>query len=619
MLAHVRKAAVLAVVFTFALTLWAQTPAPSPSSASNFDPVLTVPPGEHLVLELQGPLHTGQNVTGDQAHFTTVREVVVGYQVAVPPGSSVRATLTEVKKPGRAGRGGQMAFHFDEIILPDGTTLPFEASLIRAGFADLSQGKSGTQIKGEGATSKGDLVAVAVGAGQGALIGATVGGQKGAAYGGAIGAGIGLMEILLRRGPHLDLPRGMLFEVELNRGLPVPLASAARFTQQGPSLASLPPASAPAADTGGFRFPDDPGAVPADDVPIPDFPEDNAGADNTATVATNRVPPPPGTPAEPPASTEPVEAPPSAGPPLPPDFGDPNAYRLKVDVRLITVEAFVRDQHGRVMDALTRQDFRLVEDGVEQSIRHFSRDELPLAVALVVDRSGSVAPYMPELRRAAYQTLSQLKSGDQVVLFSFAADVERLTELTTDRRYIAEQISRIRAGGGTNISDALAMAANYLGLAAPDRRRIIVLISDNEETTRGFTSQSGVIRIALESEVVIYSIKTPGQATALTMHLPATLRGMSSVRKITRETGGEIIDVNRVGSLEAALATVVARLKTRYTLGYQSTNKTADGAFRKIEVRLADRFGQPERDYDVYARSGYYAPDERRAAQPAEK
>jgi VWFA-related protein len=107
------------------------------------------------------------------------------------------------------------------------------------------------------------------------------------------------------------------------------------------------------------------------------------------------------------------------------------------------------------------------------------------------------------------------------------------------------------------------------------------------------------------------------------MRLPTWLGGLGSVRKMAEETGGEEIDVQRVGSLQAALAAVVSRLKTRYTLGYNSTNKARDGAFRRIEVRLTDRFGRPSDDYSVFARSGYYAPVERRAAeqppaQPAE-
>ena len=358
--------------------------------------------------------------------------------------------------------------------------------------------------------------------------------------------------------------------------------------------------SAPPPTSSGF--PNDPLPLEDDSEPVPDFREDASAESEppeSTTVGTDReLLPPPAAPEPPPSVWE------------DPNLGDPDGYKLKVDVRLVMLDAVVRGRSGRPLDNLTREDFRLFEDGVEQRIRHFSRDELPLAVALVVDRSSSVAPYMRELRLAANQTLSQLKHRDQVALFAFGSDVRRLEDLTSDRQRIADRIARIRAGGGTNIIDALFDATYYLSAAAPDRRKAIILISDNQATTKAQTSQDQIIRMALESETVVYSIKTPGERTPLTMHLPTWLGEAGSVHKITGETGGEVIDIRRARSLQAALAAVISQLKLRYTLGYQSANKTHDGAFRKIDVRLTHRFGQSDRDYSVHARRGYYAPTE---------
>ena len=144
--AHILRTGSLALVCALALAfstarLSAQTdsstaaPAPTPAPA----PTLNVPVGEQLVLELQDSLHTGSSKKGDHVHFQTYREVVVGSLLAIPQGSSVRGTLTQVKKPGRAGRAGQISIHFDEITLPDGTVLPFEANLQRAGFIEIGR------------------------------------------------------------------------------------------------------------------------------------------------------------------------------------------------------------------------------------------------------------------------------------------------------------------------------------------------------------------------------------------------------------------------------------------------------------------------------------------------
>ncbi|MSO23893.1 MAG: VWA domain-containing protein [Acidobacteria bacterium] len=220
---------------------------------------------------------------------------------------------------------------------------------------------------------------------------------------------------------------------------------------------------------------------------------------------------------------------------------------------------------------------------------------------------------MNELRQAAYRALHQLKRGDQVCLFTFAGEVQRLEDLTTDRQRIANRIGTIQAGGGTNIVDGLFDAVYYLSLVARDRRRVVILVSDNENTTRPRSSQNEVIRMAMESETVIYSVKTAGQGAPLTMRVPVWVGGLGKddlVGGITHETGGEIFDVGG-GSLDAALATVITRLKLRYTLGYNSPNPAKDGSFRNIDVRLTERYGHPESDYTVNARRGYYSPAER--------
>ncbi len=309
------------------------------------------------------------------------------------------------------------------------------------------------------------------------------------------------------------------------------------------------------------------------------------------------------------AQAQELPPPTAAAPPVetPARAGKPGAYGLKVDVDLVLVEATVRDQYGAIVDNLKREDFHLYEDGVEQRISHFSRDELPLAVALVVDRSGSMAPVLRQLHRVAYDTLSSLKPDDQVALFAFAARAERLEDLTTDRRRVADGLAAIPARGATVIADALFEAALYLGRAAPNCRHAIILVSDNENTLRGYASESRVIRQALETETVIYSIKVgEGMHThMLNVRLPI-FRDIS-VPKIARETGGEVIDGKDVKSVESAMATAISRLKQRYSLGYYSTNSRQDGIFRQIEVRLADGSNDSRGKFTVYARRGYYA------------
>jgi VWFA-related protein len=279
-------------------------------------------------------------------------------------------------------------------------------------------------------------------------------------------------------------------------------------------------------------------------------------------------------------------------------------------VDLVVVEATVRDQEGGIVNNLGRESFRVYENGAEQQISYFSRDELPLAVALVLDCSGSMGPVLKQLHRVAFDTLSSLKQDDQVALFDFAARAEMLVGLTRNRQRIADTIATIRAAGGTVIPDALHEAALYLARAAPARRHAIILVSDNENTLKGYSDEKRVIRQALESEAVIYSVRVEEGSHPHSMYVLLPIFREVSVPKITHETGGEVIDARNIQSIRSAMATAISRLKQRYSLGYYSTNRRHDGTFREIEIRIIDGSNDPKRKYTVYARRGYYASTE---------
>ena len=290
--------------------------------------------------------------------------------------------------------------------------------------------------------------------------------------------------------------------------------------------------------------------------------------------------------------------------------GGADRFRFRANVNLVLVEATVRDRDGSMVNDLKRENFRVFENGVEQQISYFSHDELPLAVALVLDSSGSMGPVLRQLHRVADDTLSALKPDDEVALFDFAARAELQVGLTRNRARIATAIASIHAAGGTVIPDALYEAALYLARAAPERRHAIILVSDNENTLQGYTDEKRVVRQALESEAVIYSIRVAQGSHPNSMYVILPIFREVSVPTIVHETGGEIIDARNLESIRPALATAISHLKRRYNIGYYSSNRRRDGTFREVEIRAAEGGNELPRNFSVYARRGYYAPRE---------
>lgn len=285
---------------------------------------------------------------------------------------------------------------------------------------------------------------------------------------------------------------------------------------------------------------------------------------------------------------------------------EPGQSVVRVDVNLVMVDATIKTKTGRIMADLKKEDFELREDGAAQKIEVFSRDELPLTVALVLDLSDSIGPFLSPLRDAANTALAALKPEDEVALFTFSTEAELRVPFTTEKGQIAEQISTFQAGGATNINDGIFIAAKSLLNLPPKGRRVIILISDDVGTDAGGQGTRDIVTEAIAADTVLYNLKIPGYNPPATLFAASMIPGLVNIRKVMDQTGGEIFDVQDVAHLDTAFSALIKRIKTRYTLGYYTRATGAEGKPHKLDVRLIPSFGKKGHDYMVLAKSGYY-------------
>jgi len=562
--------------------------------------MLSIKPGTKVMLDLDSPLNSATARVEDIVWFTSRDDLKVTGKVAVPRGTPFRGSVIAVKPAVVNGKNQrtEIRVRLVEIPLAEGGSFDIFAEVLTVRGENLAGGISAQGTMG-GATN-------------GAMLGGMITrSAKGAAVGAIAGAAVAVISGAMQsRGPtsDVDLPSGSIFEAKLERALhipqpttfakAVPQPSTPNVTNPSPSDAVVDATRAPDAPTPEPVSSDPPRSAEASSPGVPVLDPLDRG-DTESTAATT--------------NTGETGAAPAAG-----TVTTIKPTVLSVDVNLVQVDAVVRDRAGKPMMNLRKEDFIVLEDQTERPIQFFSRDQLPLAVALVIDRSGSVAPLMNDVQNAAYQALRLLKTGDEVCLFSFSGSVELLEELTVDRQRVANRIGRIEAGGGTAIVDAVSEALRYLEATAPDRRGAVILISDNVEG-RSAATVDYAVSFALESEAAIYSVKVGNGAAGVfgipripglpVPRLPLPGRGSDDpVKTITRETGGEIFDATGGASIGTALMTAVDRLKLRYTLSYAggAPKSGTKGGYHRIEVRLASRFGKPDTDYTVHHRSGYY-------------
>lgn len=279
---------------------------------------------------------------------------------------------------------------------------------------------------------------------------------------------------------------------------------------------------------------------------------------------------------------------------------------IRVGVNLVMVDTTVKTKAGQIMADLKKENFELREDGVAQKLEIFSRDELPLNVALVLDLSDSIGPFLGPLRDAAITALASLKPDDEVALFTFSTEAELRVPFTKDKTQIANMINTFHAGGATNINDGIFVASQYL-LKAPTRsRQVIILISDDVGTDAGGQGTRDIVTETIAADAVLYNLKIPGYNPPQTLFAASLIPGLVSVRKVIDQTGGEIFDVRDVAHLDSVFRALIERIKTRYTLGYYTNATAAEGKPHKLDVRLASSFGKKGHDYVLLAKTGFY-------------
>jgi Ca-activated chloride channel family protein len=271
---------------------------------------------------------------------------------------------------------------------------------------------------------------------------------------------------------------------------------------------------------------------------------------------------------------------------------------LRVDVKLVNVFVNVTDQNGAIVGGLTRDDFALAEDGRPQQIAVFERQsELPLNLTLAIDTSGSVQKDMAEEAGAAKRFAhALLRSQDQMSLLQFATYVRELTPFTNQLSQIESGLGKLRGDWATAMYDAICLGSQRLG--GKEGRRVLVLVSDGDDTASNATYAKAVEQ-ALRNEVMIYSIiDVPIEASA-----GRALGGEHALITLAEQTGGKSFYVSD-GGLDKAFARVSDDLRTQYLLGYYPHNQAKGTNFHRVQVTIpraaADAF-------NIRHRTGYYA------------
>lgn len=285
--------------------------------------------------------------------------------------------------------------------------------------------------------------------------------------------------------------------------------------------------------------------------------------------------------------------------------GDPV---FSVDATLVNVGFSVRDSAGRLLPGLVKEDFVVIENGVEQPVRSFAREEqLPLTLALILDRSPSQDQFDDENTYAAITFFRRvLRQQDSAMVSAFGDFVKLIAEPTASLDQLERDLKGMRRNyrnaprlgpdvsrsGGSAVIDSVYWTVKGR-LAGAAGRKAVIQIGDGKDTS----SELGLvdaIDLLQSSDTLFYALDNGGEDS------PRSRRIRSRFPMLCDETGGRLFDTRRT-PLRQAFEEIEKELRTLYTLAYAPVNPARDGSFRKVEIKCK----YP--GMTVRARPGYYA------------
>lgn len=295
-----------------------------------------------------------------------------------------------------------------------------------------------------------------------------------------------------------------------------------------------------------------------------------------------------------------------------PATGAPQERTIRVGVDLVNIFATVRDAKKRIVTDLTRDDFRVLEDGQAQKIDFFSRETaLPITLGILIDTSGSVERVLGAEKDAASRFLRRvLRPKDLAFVINFDVDVDLLSDFSQDPDHLERAVRRARINApapppivqgpvpqrgprGTRFYDAVYLACSDK-LAGEVGRKAVVILTDAvdagsrvrlEDALEAAQRTDTVVHIIHISDPGFYGFGPSGEDVA---------------RKLAEETGGRALFIRSEKKLEEAFDQISEELRSQYTLGYYPANPSRQGKFRRLKIETA------RRDLKVLARKGYY-------------
>ena len=272
-----------------------------------------------------------------------------------------------------------------------------------------------------------------------------------------------------------------------------------------------------------------------------------------------------------------------------------STFVFKAEVQNVLLHATVVDDKGRLVMNLDKNAFTVLENNQPQTIISFAREDVPVAMGIIIDNSGSMREKRDKVNKAALNLVRFSNPQDQVFVVNFNDEYYLDQPFTNNIKLLKEALEKVEARGGTALYDAIVASADYMKKNARLQKKVLFVVTDGADNASRETLEEAVRRLQEENGPGVYTIGLLGEEKER--------RARRALETIAQRTGGIAFLPRTIDEVDQISSTVAHDIRSQYNIGYKPSTPKSVGGYRTIHVEAhAKGYGK----LTVRARTGYY-------------
>ena len=270
-------------------------------------------------------------------------------------------------------------------------------------------------------------------------------------------------------------------------------------------------------------------------------------------------------------------------------------FVFKKEVQEVALHATVVDDQRHLVTNLDRPAFTVFEDGVRQATTSFHRDDVPVAMGIVIDNSGSMREKRDKVNQAVLNLIRASNPNDEIFVVNFSQDSYLDQDFTSDVNLLQQALQKVSAQGSTALYDAIVASAVHLKNNTRIERKVLLVVTDGRDNASQETLQEATRRLQEQNGPTLYAIGLLGDELQKS--------GTGALQSLADSSGGVAFFPKSLDDVDGITRTVAHDIRSQYTIAYKSTNPNPNGGYRRIQVTVQ---APGYRNLTARTRTGYY-------------